>query len=391
MRILFLTFYYEPDLCAGSFRNTALVNSMLKFLPKGSVVDVVSTLPNRYSSFSADAPKLESKEGVRVRRVVLPTHNSGMLDQSKAFGVYAKEALKHSKKEQYDLVFSSSSRLMTAALGAYIARKKDIPLYLDIRDIFVDTIKDVLPGKVAGVMAPLFSLVEKWTVNRAAKVNIVSEGFRGYFSERYPSAILSVFTNGIDDEFLEAQPLKEARVERLPVQVVYAGNMGEGQGLHNIIPPLAKALEKSIHFRLIGAGGRLSQLESEVALLGCSNVSVEPPVNRKELIDIYRSADVLFLHLNDYEAFKKVLPSKLFEYAALGKPVWAGVGGYAAEFVRENISNSAVFAPCDVAAAVTSFDQLKLETSPRKDFVARFSRENIMNGMALDVISLVNS
>jgi len=31
-------------------------------------------------------------------------------------------------------------------------------------------------------------------------------------------------------------------------------------------------------------------------------------------------ADVLFLHLNAYKAFEKVLPSKIFEYAATGRP-----------------------------------------------------------------------
>ena len=46
------------------------------------------------------------------------------------------------------------------------------------------------------------------------------------------------------------------------------------------------------------------------------------------------STDVLFLHLNDYSAFRKVIPSKIFEYAATGKPIVAGVSGYAAEFLR---------------------------------------------------------
>ena len=39
---------------------------------------------------------------------------------------------------------------MTAALGAWIARRKRARLYLDIRDIFVDTIGDMLPSAFAG-------------------------------------------------------------------------------------------------------------------------------------------------------------------------------------------------------------------------------------------------
>ena len=87
-------------------------------------------------------------------------------------------------------------------------------------------------------------------------------------------------------------------------------------------------------------------------------------MKRDELIKIYQSADILFLHLNDYDAFKKVLPSKLFEYGALGKPIWAGVAGHAAEFIKENITNAAVFSPCNVNDAVKSFESLEMVTEP---------------------------
>ena len=110
-------------------------------------------------------------------------------------------------------------------------------------------------------------------------------------------------------------------------------------------------------------------------------------MRREELIDAYRSADVLFLHLNDYNAFKKVLPSKLFEYASLGKPILAGVGGYAAEFVAHHIENAAVFAPCDVEGAVRAFDSLELVSRPRPTFVEKYARTNIMDAMADDIIA----
>ena len=54
MRILLLSFYFRPDLSAGSFRATALVDALLKAHP-GVEIDVVTTLPNRYSAFSPDA------------------------------------------------------------------------------------------------------------------------------------------------------------------------------------------------------------------------------------------------------------------------------------------------------------------------------------------------
>ena len=83
-----------------------------------------------------------------------------------------------------------------------------------------------------------------------------------------------------------------------------------------------------------------------------------------------------------------MLPSKLFEYAAMGKPVWAGVSGYAAEFVNAEIDNSAVFHPCDVAGAVQVFNTLKLRHFNRTGFIEKFARENIVRSMAMDVLSI---
>lgn len=388
MRILILSFYYEPDLSAGSFRATALVNALLDQLPTDAHVEVITTLPNRYSSFTSEAPEFETHPRLTVNRVALAAHKSGMIDQSKAFMGFAKGVLRLSKGKDYDLVFSTSSRLMTAALGAHVSKQMVKPLYLDIRDIFVDTIKDVLPKKLSWFLRPVFSLLEKWTIRTASKANLVSAGFLPYFNVRYPRQNFVLFTNGIDDEFIEIQPDNRTLHESKVLNVVYAGNMGEGQGLHAIIPGLAQRFSGRLQFKLIGDGGRKQQLVSAVESMGCNNVEILPPVKRDELIKIYQSADILFLHLNDYDAFKKVLPSKLFEYGALGKPIWAGVAGHAADFINENITNAAVFAPCNLNEAVKSFESLVMVTQPRITFVERFARANIMKKMAEDVISL---
>jgi glycosyltransferase involved in cell wall biosynthesis len=111
---------------------------------------------------------------------------------------------------------------------------------------------------------------------------------------------------------------------------------------------------------------------------------------REGLFEQYRSADILFLHLNDYQAFHKVLPSKIFEYAATGKPILAGVGGYAAAFLREKVPGVAVFEPCDPAAMHRSFQRLLdgPRMIDRRDFCARYLRKNIMREMARDILSL---
>jgi glycosyltransferase involved in cell wall biosynthesis len=385
LKILVLSFYYEPDLCAGSFRCTALIEQLKKL--KDVELEVISTLPNRYSSFSAQAPQHEIKDGVEIHRIALPSHKSGMLDQIKAFTAFYRQALKIAKAKDYDLIFATSSRLFTAFLGARIASSKNLPLYLDIRDIFVDTIKDVLPAKITWLAKPIFSWIESYAFGKAKRINLVSKGFADYFSSRYPEAEYRWFTNGIDNEFLAVAPdFVQVSDVSDSVTVLYAGNIGEGQGLHTILPALAKRLEGKATFRVIGDGGRKAVLQQQ--LKDNSNVELLPPVSRSELIREYQKADILFLHLNDYPAFRKVLPSKIFEYAALGKPVWAGVSGYAAQFLEQEVTNSAVFYPGDDEEAYRSFDLLELGVTPRAGFISKFSREDIMAKMAKDIVSV---
>lgn len=386
MRILFLSFYFEPDLSAGSFRNTALLKELVSQVPQGSEIDVVTSLPSRYSTYEVAADLKERWDCATIYRIPLPIHNSGMIDQSKAFIRFARGAIRTGSSANYDLIYASSSRLMTASLGAYLSRKLRVPLYLDVRDIFVDTIKDVLPRKLSWAMRLIFSRIEKWTFSRATKINLVSGGFNDYFAQRYPDSSLSFFSNGIDKEFLNFDLALSKSFENKILEVVYAGNIGEGQGLHTIIPPLAKLFESKLKFKVVGDGGRRLQLEQALKAANVSNVELLKPVGRDDLIQAYLRADILFMHLNAYDAFLKVLPSKVFEYAASGKPIWAGVAGYAASFVDEHINNAAVFKPSDLESAVDAWQKLSFVTVPRKEFVEKFSRSSIMKEMASDIL-----
>lgn len=388
MRILVLTFYYAPDLSAGSFRATALVRALRERAPPQTQIHVVTTLPNRYRSFTSEAAELENADGVEIRRIALPAHRSDMRGQSRAFLRFARQALRHTRGRSYDIVFATSSRLMSAALGAWIARRKRSALYLDIRDIFSETISQLLSAPLAKPVEHVSALIECWTMRQADRINLVSPGFGGYFRRRYPASSLAYFTNGIDDEFLDplARPMERARLKDRRAVVLYAGNIGEGQGLHDVLPGLARALRDRAQFVVIGDGGRRAALEAAVA--GLENVELRAPMPRSELLAAYAAADVLFLHLGAYEAFEKVLPSKVFEYAALGKPLLAGVAGYAAGFIREQIANAAVFAPCNLSEAVAAFDSLELVDRARPDFVAKYARRSIVRAMADDILEL---
>jgi glycosyltransferase involved in cell wall biosynthesis len=226
-------------------------------------------------------------------------------------------------------------------------------------------------------------------MNTASRINLVSRGFEEYFRARYPRASLAWYTNGVDDEFIAAAPTATRPLATGGIaQILYAGNLGEGQGLHTVLPGLARALRGRARFTIIGDGGRRAALEQALQAAAVDNVEIRAPVARDRLLEAYRRADVLFLHLGAQPAFEKVLPSKLFEYAALGKPILAGVAGFAARFVREEIGNAAVFPPCDVGAAARGFESLQMQEAPRAEFIARHARSRLARDLAADLLAV---
>lgn len=387
VRILLLSFYFPPDVGPGAFRSSAWVDALQARLSPTDRIDVLSTQPNRYASLRQSAPGDEQRGIARIVRIPLPAHRSGFVDQSRAFGAYARAVLRHLRQEpRYDLVCATSSRLMTAFLAALIARRQRVPLFLDIRDLFVDTIRDVLP-RWATPLVPLFRGIERFTFRQADHLNVVSGGFVDYVRRIRGDRPMSVVTNGVDDLFLE-RSFAVRRVADGRRRVLYAGNVGAGQGLHRVLPALARRTLDTHDYRVIGDGGQIGLLRE--AVTGLPNVSLVPPMGRDALLDEYGDADVLFLHLNDLPAFDKVLPSKLFEYLATGKPVLAGVAGHAAAFLASQ-PGVRVFPPTSVDGAFQGLVASDGKVHERLDFVARYQRSAQMDELAQLSLGLLES
>ncbi len=383
--ILYLTFYFEPDLCAGSFRNSPLAKELADQLKGKANVELITTLPNRYSTFQSEAPAFEERGNLKIHRVQIPTHKSGFADQIKSFKTYFSKVKQLVQGKKYDLVFASSSRLFTAYLGYAIAKKHKARLYLDIRDIFTDTLEDVLKNAaVRSLTLPVLRQIERKVFSSANHINLISEGFKEYFTQ-YSKPNYTDFPNGIDPEFLNLKP--SSSTDRSMRTIVYAGNIGEGQGLHKIIPQAALKLGSNYKFIVIGDGGAKRKLIDAIASIKATNVELRKPMSRSELLQEYKEADFLFLHLNDYRAFEKVLPSKIFELAAYDKPIIAGVAGYANHFIKQNVSNKILFNPCDVESLVNQLRNYTYQNEFRKDFIQKYKRETVNTKLSESIIS----
>ena len=394
MKLVFISFFYSPDLCAGSFRATALVSALEKNLNDGDELHVITTIPNRYSSHKVIAQARETHGKVTIHRLNIPFHTN-IKSQIKSFIYFAVRAIRLCASIKPDFLLNTNGRMMTGTLTSLLAVKHHCGYYIDIRDIFSETISDLFneKNKLLGfIFKWIFSGVEKFVLKRADGVNVVSEAFIGYYDKLgLNTNNWDFFPNGIDDEFVNHNiPNKSKSVECV---ILYAGNIGKGQGLEKIIPDVAEILGMNFKFLIVGDGGTKHLLEKEINDRKIKNVILKPPVKRSELIQLYSTASILFLHLNNIPAFLRVLPSKIFEYAVMKKPIVAGLAGYSAEFLHKEVLQASVFSPgdADICASLIrkqAKDNSNIEMS--NDFVTKYSRENIMDGLSESILCHFN-
>nr|WP_068893272.1 glycosyltransferase family 4 protein [Pedobacter panaciterrae] len=380
--ILFLSFYFKPDLSAGSFRNTLLsevFTSKLKDLGSDEKIIVVTSRPNRYGSFSVEAPEKEVYDNLIIHRVNVGAHQSGLVMQILIYFKYAFAVFKIQRQYEYETIYSSSSRLMTAFLGACLKRFYGKKLYLDIRDIFRESISEVLSNRfLIKVLDWILFFIEKFTFTSANIINVVTPDMIDYFKKF--GVQTRCYTNGIDEVFFGYDFDHNNNSKRKII--TFAGNIGKAQALEKVLPFFAKAFENEVEIIVLGDGSGRRILLDSIVKMDLENIKLIDPVPRETVLKYYKQSDYLFLNLDDKEAFYRAMPTKLFEYSATGKTIIAGLKGFAQDFFVSSINNIISFDSNNYNELIKKFKDHIPEKSDRTAFIEKYRRKNIIIDMA---------
>ena len=255
-KIILLSYHFTPDISAGVFRTQSLVEFLLK--SSDYEIHIYTTHPSRFIIKNENET---FKKNLKVFRTKLPFIKKNNLFQIINFFFYFIFVLFKSKNYKYDLVFATTSKLATGFLGSIISKLKRINFYLDIRDIFSDTIKSLYPR--LNIILRLIEKLEKFTIKSATHVNLVSEGFLDYFNDKYENKNFTFYPNGIDNNFLDIEINNKIDLEKKIKEILYVGNIGQGQDLHKIIPNLLTKLN-NIKITIIGNGNRKKNLVKKI-------------------------------------------------------------------------------------------------------------------------------
>ena len=346
MRILFFSHYFPPEGNAPAARTHAHCR---RWAAAGHHVTVVTCVPNHprgvaYPGYRNRLRQVEEMDGVRVVRVgTYLAANAALWRRTASWLSYlAAAALFGLCERRPDVVIATSPQPFCAWAGVLVGAARRRPLLLEIRDLW--------PASVAAVGAVrwrpalwLLECLERLTYAAAAHVVTVGDGYRRGLLERgVDPARVSVVMNGVDTELFRPRPPDPAYKARLGVAdrfvVAWCGAIGLAHGLEVVLRAAARLIERGrrdVVFLLAGDGARRDALHAAAAEQRLDNVVFAGRLDRREVPGVLSCADAFLVHLRAAPVFATVMPSKVFEGAAMALPLVLGVRGFARRFVEE--------------------------------------------------------
>jgi colanic acid biosynthesis glycosyl transferase WcaI len=255
-----------------------------------------------------------------------------------------------------------SFALFSALLGPWLIPRQDVifvyhpPLTIGIpafvlsrwwRVPFIYQIQDMWPEALSAVGAinnprilNWISRFAKWIYAKADAICVISPGARANLHKKgVPGEKIHVISNWVNIATYYPERPDSILAKRLGLagrfNVIFAGNVGEAQGLETLLDA-AELLGDvpEVQFVIVGDGVALPCLRQSAEERALGNICFLGRYAVEAMPPLYALADVLLIHLrDDHPLFRITIPHKTFAYMATGKPILAAVAGDVADVV----------------------------------------------------------
>jgi len=269
--------------------------------------------------------------------------------------------------------------IMNAYIGARLAKKHGIPhiYYL------IDHLHTLLPFKPGRFLA---KYLESKTLKISDRVFVINRGLADYAEEMgADKEKISIIPGGVDLERYQQAIIKREEVRKKygvkddEILLFFMGWLYEFSGLKEVAQELVKSKSKNnIKLIIVGEGDIFEKLKK---IKGNSDrIILTGKQSFESIPELLSAADICLLPAYDIPIMKNIVPIKMYEYMAAGKPVIAtSLPGIMKEFGKDN-GVIYVDRPEDVLEkAVELIENGGIEKEGRKarKFVEKYGWDNI--------------
>lgn len=365
MKLLFLTDNFPPEVNAPASRTYAHCK---EWVNNGVDVTVITCAPNFpqgkvYKGYKNKLYQTENMDGIKVIRVwTYITGNEGFIKRTLDYISFSVSAFGAGLFQKFDLIVATSPQFFTALCGRTLSFWKRRPWVMEVRDLWPESIKTVGVMKDNAVIR-YFEWEEMRCYKSARQIIVVTDSFKSRLIERGISEKkIFVVKNGVDRSLFapvqkDRMLLRELGLEGKKV-IGYIGTHGMAHKLDFILQ-CAKNNEgrNDYHFLFIGNGAKKNELLNLKEQLKLTNVTMLDSVSKTEVKRYISILDLCLINLRKSDLFKTVIPSKIFENAAMEIPIIMGVEGEAQEII-ESYKAGLCFEPENVSDFQNTLDQL---------------------------------
>lgn len=404
MKILFLTDNFPPEVNAPASRT---YDHAKEWVSKGHDITVITCAPNFpqgkvYAGYKNKLYQTEEMNGIKIIRVwSYITANKGFMKRTLDYISFSITSFFAGLFQKTDVIVATSPQFFTALSGRTLAFWKQLPWIMEVRDLWPESIKTVGAMK-DNIFIRYFEWQEMRCYKSARKIVVVTDSFKKKLISRgVDESKISVVKNGVDRSLFVPEPKDEEIISKLGLQgkkvIGYIGTHGMAHKLDFILECAKKMDGKNnYHFLLIGSGAEKDNLVKLKNSLKLSNVTMLDPVPKAEVRRYISVLDVSLINLKKSDLFLTVIPSKIFENAAMEIPILMGVGGEAKDII-ESYSAGLCFEPENEVDFITKLDLLlsdeefyeKCKTGCRK-LAADFDRKVLADKMLCTIAGVAN-
>ena len=340
MKILVVSFYYEPEIGAAPNRITNLVRGLKE---RGAQVDVLTCLPNYpkgriFDGYRGRFSMKENLDGVNVYRYwTYATVSKGIVRRALAMTSFAvtmwafgfKRKLIHS----YDKVIIQSPPIMVSASAMSLFkccyRKKVV---LNVSDLWPGSAVELGFMKENSLSYKFTSRQERKIYRRADAVMGQSNGILDRVRLLEPDKRLFLYRN-LSRIPSGQQAVKEKTAKSGSLKIAYAGLLGVPQDVLSIVRNVDFE-SVGAEFHIYGGGNQAEDIKNEIAA-GKKNVFYHGVLAKEQMNKVMGSEyDVSLIALA--KSITGAVPSKIFDTLPLGIPLLFCGTGEGADIVREN-------------------------------------------------------
>jgi glycosyltransferase involved in cell wall biosynthesis len=342
MKILFITDNFPPEVNAPATRT---YEHCVEWVRQGAEVTVITCVPNFpegkvFEGYRNKLCQQEVRDGIRVIRVwSYITANEGFAKRVVDYVSFAFMAFWAGLFRSFDVIIATSPQFFTTFSGCALSFIRRKPWVFELRDLWPESIATVGAMK-PGRLLRLLEKIELFMYRNADLVVPVTWAFqqnlerRGILGDK-----ITVIPNGANLELFQPCGKDTELAARLGLAdkfvIGYIGTHGMAHGLDFIMRACRSLDDSTIHFLFIGAGAAKADTVKLAAELNITNVTFLDPIPKDQVRRYMSITDVALVPLRRSDTFKTVIPSKIFETAAMRKPILLGVDGQAREIVEE--------------------------------------------------------